>query len=329
MKPTRPDRRRLALLAGAALATLPLRPVAAGVLRGAAPLQALEGQAFATGWRVLLPASADAQALGPAIADTLDRIDREMSPWRADSAVSRFNRAQAGAHPLPQAVLSVTADALAIAAASGGSFDPTVGPLVSRWGFGPISGTEAPGWQTLSIRGARLAKSVPGATLDLCGIAKGHALDRIAAILRDAGVDHALVEVGGELLGIGAHPEGRDWQAGVEDPRPGVPGLAARVPLAGQAVATSGSRWNGYDLGGRRVSHIIDPATAAPVEGGLASVSVLAPTGALADGWATALMAAGAERGVALARAGTLSALFLIVEGARLRPVVTGGATWS
>ena len=329
MKPTDPDRRRLALLAGAAVATLTLRPAAAQVLRGAAPVRAIEGRAFASGWRVLLPASADTAALHAVIAEALDRIDREMSPWRADSAVSRFNRTGAGAHPLPRAVLAVTDTALAIAAASGGSFDPTVGPLVARWGFGPIPGADAPGWQTLSVRGDHLAKSTPGATLDLCGIAKGHALDRITAILRDTGVDSALIEVGGELLGIGAHPEGRAWQAGVEDPRPGFQGIAARVALDGQAVATSGTRWNGYDLGGRRVSHIIDPATGAPVAGTLASVSVLASGGALADGWATALMAAGAERGVALARGHALSALFLVAEGPELRSVITGDASWN
>lgn len=144
----------------------------------------------------------------------------------------------AGRHDLPSEALHVARAALDLARASGGVFDPTVGPLVGRFGFGPIL-TGEPGWALLEADGDSIAKPEGGLTLDLCGIAKGRALDRMVSLLADRGAGDLLIDLGGELASLGQHPDGRPWTIGVEDPRPGAAGLAARLTPMGKAVATS------------------------------------------------------------------------------------------
>lgn len=310
---THPTRRHLLALTAAAIA-LP------SILRAAPPTGTATGAAFGSAWRITLPDNALLERAP--VEALLARIDRLLSPWRADSEVSAFNRA-----PDSVGVSAETAHvaqaALALAAESGGWFDPSVGPLVHRWGFGPITG-EATGWPGLRAAGDHLSKDRAGLTLDPCGIAKGRALDLLAAHLADAGHEHALIDLGGELAALGRHPSGRPWQLAVEDPRPGHDGAAAVLVLEGLAVATSGLRAQSYDPGGQRLGHIIDPRRAAPAKGGLASVSVLAGSAMRADGWATALAAAG-EQGPALAGRRGIAALFLFDDGGGLRAETTGG----
>jgi Membrane-associated lipoprotein involved in thiamine biosynthesis len=315
------DRRRFLALGGAALLAGP----ATAARVGAAPVSELGGAAFGSTWSVTLPAGQATPRLHAQISELLDGLDRAFSPWRADSVIGRFNATEAQDFAVSEEIADVTRAALGIAEASGGRFDPTVGPLVARWGFGPIltGEAQAEGWRGITAGTGHLAKAGRGLTLDLCGIAKGHALDRMVTLLREAGHDDFLVDLGGELVARGRHPSGRPWQVGVEDPRPEADGLYAALRLEEAAIATSGSRANGYDVGGRRYSHIIDPATGEPVATSLASVSVLMPTAREADGWATALMAAGAD-GPDMARRLGLSALFLIREETGLGAIATG-----
>lgn len=319
-----PLKRRDILLAGGAatlVAGLALRPSAPAVPRAAPATATLTGQAFGTTWTVRLPSGGKA-APEARIRALLAGIDAEMSPWRSDSTITALNRAQAGRHGVTPDVAHVTGAALHLAEVSGGTFDPTVGPAVARWGFGPIAGPGAKGWQGLAVDGESLSKAETSLTLDLCGIAKGRALDLMAEALTGADREDFLVELGGELIARGLHPSGRPWRVGVEDPRPGTVGLAGTVALD-RAIATSGIKANGYQLGDRRYCHIIDPATQIPVPGTPASVSVLAAEAMMADGWATALMAAG-PGGPALASAQGIDALFLFDHPGGLRAVTTG-----
>ncbi|AJY44909.1 FAD:protein FMN transferase [Martelella endophytica] len=316
------------LLAATGAAGLGL--AAPGLLRAASATQHVTGAAFASDWSVTLANGANGAALKPRFDQLLASIDRMMSPWRADSEISAFNLTRGEASRISDETAFTAEAALAVAAESDGWFDPTIGPLVARYGFGPIEGTvgpedeAAPRWRSLAVEGDRLVKRQPGLTMDLCGIAKGRALDLMALELRESGHDDFLIAISGELLSKGRHPEGRPWQVAVEDPRPETDGAFGVLRLDNAAVATSGLRAQSYDLGGSRYSHIIDPYHARPVGGEIASVSVIAPDAMTADGWATALTAAGAK-GPALARRRGIVSLFLFHDGAALRSESVNG----
>ena len=320
-------RRDLLLAGGAACAVsglaLSLRPGTPAVARDASPTQRIAGRAFGTDWRVNLPAGGDDPVLRRELDRLLAGIDAEMSPWRSDSRLSAVNRAIAGPQPISAEFAHVTQAALNLADVTKGAFDPTVGPAVSRWGFGPIDTQAATGWRGMTLEGDRVTKTDARLTLDLCGIAKGRALDRMGALLADMGHADFLVDLGGELLARGRHPSGRVWRVGIEDPRPGRSGLAGTIALRDRTIATSGIKANGYQSGTRRYSHIIDPMTMSPIQGALASVSVLSRDAMTADGWATALMAAG-DSGPDLARRHRIDALFLFAQADGLRPEVSG-----
>lgn len=311
-----PSRRRFLAGLSAALAT-------PGLVRAASRAH-LSGRAFGTHWQIAGPEGAALESLRPALEALFAGIDREMSPWRTESVLNRFNASLSGT-PVSSEMTLVAQTALTLARDSEGAFDPTVGPLVARWGFGPIERGGAPDWRGLTAEAGRLSKRQTDLTLDLCGIAKGRALDRAVELARRQGFENLLLDLGGELCTLGRHPEGRDWTVAVEHPVAGQPAPAILHLPDNMAVATSGLGAQSYGLNGRLWGHIIDPATGLPVDGQLRSVTVLAADAMTADGWATALFAAGDDAGPALARARDLAALFLFDGGTKLRRVVTGG----
>jgi thiamine biosynthesis lipoprotein len=261
-----------------------------------------------------------------AIEGVFDRVSAQMSDWAPDSDITRFNNAPPGSrHALDTEFAEVLACALRWAASSGGAFDPTVGPLVSLWGFGPqansLARLPAPadiaaararlGWQRLRLDGAaRVIMQPGGVRLDLSGIAKGFAVDRVATVLQAIGLSDFVVEIGGELRASGLRPGGNPWQVAIEA-GPRMLGMA----LTNMAVATSSNRRQAREHGGRRWSHTIDPRTGAPVSHSLVSVTVLHPQCKQADALATALMALGPEDGAAFAERHKIAALFVKAEG--------------
>lgn len=286
--------------------------------RGVSALERLTGRAFGTRWQLALPSgSIDEVPLRTALGVVIRHIDSRFSPYQQDSVISRFNRlAPDKSFDAGPEVATLVAEAGRLHALSGGAFDPTVGPLVHRYGFGPVVGDAGARLSDLEIGAGTLVKRRAGLTLDLCGIAKGHALDRMHAALLALGVTDFLLELGGELRGAGCHPDGRAWRTGIENPiaRGDDPGarLVSIVELdAGRAIATSGTERQGFDHHSRRYSHLMDPKRRAPLVTSLGSVSVMASTAAVADAWSTALMTAGASEGPALARRHSVSALFV------------------
>lgn len=261
----------------------------------AARVETIGGATMGTGWRVRLATvpGLDLAALTRAIAAMLDGLVAQMSHWEPDSLLGRFNRAPAGTRiVLPPDFATVMVAALDVAARSDGAFDPAIGALVDLWGFGPHPVTAPPddaaidralatgGWRALSPDPGPPSSLVQpgGVRLDLSGIAKGYAVDRLAALLRDHGINHALAEIGGELIGMGMRPDADPWWVDLETPEDAAPPL--RVALHGLAVATSGDYVRGR--------HTIDPRSGRPVPHALA-VSVLHPSAMLADAWATVL----------------------------------------
>lgn len=298
--------------------------------RPAGVVHVLGGETMGTTWSVRLvgPQGAPPARWHPAIQRELDLVVRQMSTWRPDSDVSRFNDAPAGSrHLLPAALREVLECALHVAEASDGAFDPAAGALVDLWGFGPGArydaadflppGTEAVS-RALSQGGVRRlaccgdAWIQPGGLrLDFSAIAKGHAVDRVAAALLAEGVASCLVEIGGELRGHGVKPDGQPWWVALQPP--GEVARATRVALHGLSVATSGDYLRFFvDASGTRRAHTIDPRTGAPVAHGVASVSVLHTECMWADAWSTALLVLGPQAGLSLARLYGLAALFVV-----------------
>lgn len=302
---------------------LVIPPIDQSALHGWSPggqVVDLGGDTMGTVWRVrlALPAPADLRPLHAALQGELDTIVAEMSHWEPTSVLSRFNQAPAGHWTmLPPGFAHVIAAALQVAERSAGAFDPTAGALVDLWGFGPVPADAPPtdqaiaqalataGWSRLAFDAAARRLHQPGGLrLDLSGIAKGHAVDRLAATLVARGHRHALVEVGGEFVGLGLRPDGDPWWVELETP--GTVAAPMRVALHQGAVATSGDYVRGR--------HTLDPRTGHPVADTLA-VSVLHPSAMLADAWATALTVASPEERARLCKAEGLAARILHREG--------------
>ncbi|HUD29244.1 MAG TPA: FAD:protein FMN transferase [Novosphingobium sp.] len=259
-----------------------------------APIAAMDGETMGTTWRVRLasPPGFNRDGMVAAIEARLETILAQMSHWREDSLLGRFNRAPAGEWvDLPADFAQVMATALDVAERSAGAFDPAIGALVDIWGHGPVKVARPPqpheisaalavsGFSRLVQETAPARLRQPGGLgLDLSGIAKGFAVDALARLLRDRGCHHALVEIGGELVGLGLKPDGDPWWVELESPAGGIPPL--RVALHQLAVATSGDYVRGR--------HTIDPRSGLPVSHA-ASISVIHASAMLADAWATAL----------------------------------------
>ena len=263
----------------------------------------------------------------------LDSVNQKMSTWLPDSELSRFNQYE-GSEPfqMSRETLRVIRHARRVSEVSGGAFDITVGPLVNAWGFGPEEGIlegpsdaelaalrERVGYDKLEVdlSTSTVRKTRPDIYCDLSAIAKGYAVDKVAAALDDLGFENYMVEVGGEVKANGVNAKGIPWQIGIERPVPGARAVHKVVPLSGMAMATSGDYRNYYEKDGIRLSHTIDPRTGRPVAHKLASVSVVHKECAWADAYATALMVLGPDAGYALAVKEDLAAFFIVHEGSR------------
>ena len=272
--------------------------------------------------------------------DEVDRIDRLMSHYKANSPLSRLNRA-AGLNPVkvePE-LFDFISEAMQYTHDSDGAFDITVGPLMKAWGFFrgegrmPTDGEVAAARRHVGAAHVILdsaAKSIrfdePGVELDLGGIAKGYAVDRVVALLRSRRIHAALISAGGSTIyGIGVPPERDGWEIGVQDPID--PRKIARgVSLKNRALSVAGSSEKSFEVNGVRYSHIMDPRTGRPAQG-LLSVVVLTDTGTAGDALDDALFVLGPKDSQKLLRGlpGTEAFFFLPVEPRAWTMVHVGG----
>lgn len=289
----------------------------------------LHGPTMGTRWSASVDADAsvDLAALRQDLAAAVQRVDQQMSPWKPDSDLMRLNHAPVDTWVnLPAELLEVLTCALDIHRLSSGAFDPGVGALVDAWGFGAVrDAPDAAAIQTarqaaprptdqalaLDRRAGRVRKHAP-LQVDLCGIAKGYAVDRMAAVLQQHGVRHALVALDGELRAVGGQASGAPWAVALERPEAGRRAVRGVIELQDLAVATSGDYRRYLQVGDARLAHTMDARRAAPVNNTVASVTVLASRCMHADAWATALLVAGPGEGLTLAQRMGLDALFLL-----------------
>jgi thiamine biosynthesis lipoprotein len=256
----------------------------------------------------------------PKVKGAIDRLlaefDRQMSTYRDDSELSRFNKSPAGEwFPVSRDTARVVEESLRYFKETEGVLDVTVPPLLRIWNFGgDAKQGEAPappsqeqiakaqelvGSQRLQVRldPPGLKKERGGVEVDLSSIAPGYAVDLVIERLQALGFANAMVEIGGEVRAVGARPDGRPWRIGVErvDATDGT--LARVVPLDNLALSTAGDYRNYRTADGRRFTHIIDPRTgqALPYRG--ASVTVIAATCTEADALDTPLLIMGPGAG--------------------------------
>ncbi|MFI0473128.1 FAD:protein FMN transferase [Halomonas sp. HMF6819] len=292
----------------------------------------LEGGIFGTFYQVTIAdplTQGESQALEEGILAELEDVDQAMSTYRDDSELIAFNGAPLDEwQPLSNELIEVMAISQSVAETSNGAFDITVGELVNLWSFGPEARPqEVPSDQELEERLARIgfdavevdtqkmqARRVRDVFVDLSGVAKGHATDRVAAYLDKEGIDNYLVNLGGDLIARGHRvaAEQEPWRIGIEVPRDGRPQAQHIIPLETLSVATSGDYRNYFEVDGQRYAHTLDPRTGRPVTHSLASVSVFHPSNAWADAWATALSVVGEDVGMQMAVDNDLSVLMLV-----------------
>lgn len=244
----------------------------------------------------------------------LDSVNGEMSTYINDSEIQKFNslktidswfKVSPGFH-------WVTRVALALAEKTEGIYDPTVAPLVELWGFGvnktktvPSEKEIAEAKQTVGFQMViadeqepMLRKTKLGVKLDLSSIAKGWGVDQVGRLLESKGVEHYMVEIGGEVRTKGGKADQTPWQIGISIPENSNLGGAQKIVLLNNAaLATSGDYRNYFEADGKRYAHVLDPRSGSPALSDIASVSVLEETGdcTQADGLATALLAMGTQ----------------------------------
>lgn len=274
--------------------------------RGTTTLRTAEGPIFGTTYHIKYEA---AEPLDSAILSELRRVDASLSVFNPLSTISLIN---AGKSRRADAMLyEVMTKARAVSDATGGAFDITVMPLVNAWGFGFKRGTfptdaevdslrQLVGYRHLALgKDSTVTMQRPGMMIDCGAIAKGYGVDRIARLLRAHGVRNYLVEIGGEVVTKGRHPEGHPWKVGVSKPVEGSTGastpLQTVLSLENAALATSGNYHNYYEHNGQKYAHTIDPRTGRPIRHSLLSATVVAPDCATADAYATAFMVLGMD----------------------------------
>jgi thiamine biosynthesis lipoprotein len=277
------------------------------------------------------PLLADMQRL---IDDELLRVNQQMSTYLKESEISRFNDLKSTDwFPVSAETAKVVDLSLQISTISNGAFDVTVGRLVNLWGFGPdktrktippdaeiVAAKAAMGFKNLSVKfdPPALRKSNPELQVDLSAIAKGHGVDRVAALFLTHGISNYFVEIGGEIFASGTRPDGQPWQVGIEAPIAYKQSIQTVIGLSGAAMATSGDYRNFFEVDNQRFSHTIDPNTGRPVTHQLASASVVAENCALADAIATCMMVLGPEQGLELAEAENWAVLLMQRENGQI-----------
>lgn len=290
----------------------------------------LSGKTMGTTWSLRV-VNADFRPMEPVqalVQEVLDAVIAQMSNWEADSAITQFNQSKAGeVQELPAEFAHVLGAALHWARRSGSALEPSMGALVSLWGFGPRQRPLAPhraqtpspesidallqtsGWRHLDWNAqTRQLRQPGGLELDLCGIAKGFAVDAVVQQLQAAGWAAGLFEIGGELRSWGQRPDARPWQVqlgtGAQSD-----GQGLVVAVKEGAFATSGDYWHQFVVEGRRYSHTLDPRTGWPVQHDLTSVTVFHAECMHADALATVLTVLGPEEGMAFAHQHDIAAV--------------------
>ncbi len=252
-----------------------------------------------------------AERILAAVFQRIDEIDDTMSLYQSESEVNRINSmAGKGYAEISHDTYAVISLAKDIADKSGGSFDPTIGPLVSAWGIGRDN-PRIPGEDELSRLlelvdytlislegGTRASLGKEGMMLDLGGIAKGYAADEAKRIITEMGSSSALINLGGNILLVGSKLDRTPWRIGIQDPNSSRGRYTMIITLESGTIVTSGIYERFFFDNETRYHHILDTVTGYPADNGLESVTIVTENSAYADGLSTAAFVLGLGDGV-------------------------------
>ena len=272
---------------------------------GEATYQHNEGTIFGTLYHVKYLCNKDLQA---EIETELQKVDASLSMFNPKSTISRINKGES--NEIDEMLNEVLQLSFTINKATDGAFDPTVAPLVNAWGFGFKEGQlpnskqvdsllSLVGLSGIHIEGDKLTKDNPLSILDFSAIAKGYGVDRAAQVLRSHNIKNFMVEIGGEVVTEGLNEKGEAWRIGINKPDDDSTStnteLQDIISFSDKAIATSGNYRNYYIKDGRKIAHTINPRTGYPAQQDILSSTVMAPTCAEADAFATAFMVLGLQ----------------------------------
>lgn len=300
------------------------------------PLQKLEGAAQGTTYHISYwsPAPVDTQAIATAISAALDGMDQELSNYRPDSTIERFNaNLSTDSQEVSADIVTLVRVGQQMTQLSHGCFDLTIKPLFDLWGFNADTlniPEQTAIDQTMAVIGmdkleivddTHLRKRVPGVHLDLSAVAQGFSVGKLGEVLEQHGVSNYMVEIGGELKTDGHKPNGQAWRIAVEKPLPGERSVHKIITMpkdAPMAVMTSGTYRHYFDVNGKRYAHIIDARTGRPVSHDLVATTVLNKDPTMADAWSTALLCLGQQEGMQLANQENMDVIFIRQQDSEL-----------
>lgn len=288
----------------------------------------LKGATMGTHYNVKFYSAHWDESLQTDVDSLLKGINQQMSTYIKTSEISYFNQFnRLGWLKISPEFFNVTKYALELAERTQGKYDPTIGPLVNLWGFGPKGERKVPKDEDvkkallivghdkvlMNDKTFEIKKKVPGVYLDLSSLAKGHGVDAVAEFLTSKGIKSYMVEIGGEVRTSGEKPDHHKWSIAIEAPNPKIHGGPYQkvIKLNGTSMATSGNYRNFFESEHKRYSHTIDTLTGRPVIHRLASVSVIDASCMKADALATALMAMGPDKGFKFAKLNKIPAYFV------------------
>lgn len=276
------------------------------ILKKQPPFRTNEGLVFGTVYKITYQHADDLQN---DIKQAMMEVDNSLSPYNPNSIITRINHNEDTT--LNEHFIEVFELAQKISAETDGAFDITVAPLVNAWGFGFKHSIDIDpnvidslrqfiGYQKIKLKDGKIVKKDPRLMLDCSAIAKGYGVDRVARLLDQKGVQHYMVDIGGEVVVKGKNARMKTWRIGinkpVEDSLSINQELQTILEVSGVGMATSGNYRKFYYKNGKRYAHTIDPRIGTPIQHNILSATVIAKDCTTADAYATAFMVMGLEK---------------------------------
>lgn len=239
------------------------------------------------------------------------KYDDMFSNTKDDSEISKINAAKGQAVEVSDDTVSLLKTAIHYGDISNGAFDVTISPVSSLWDF-QSEDPEVPddadiqsalthvNYKNIQIHGNRVSLTDPEAAIDLGGIAKGYIADQLKDYLESEGVEHAMINLGGNVLAIGTKPDGSDYNIGIQKPFDTTGDPITSVKIADQSVVTSGDYQRYFKKDGKIYHHILNPSTGYPYDNGLSSVTIVTDSSVNADALSTTCFALGLDDGMEL-----------------------------